>query len=105
MPAADDPTSIGNVLIELKCCTQEDVDRALKITNNSQCLGELLVKTRVISQPQLEWALIYQKLQRRQISVEDAKAFGREQRTMLFTELGDVNSLMLAVADKITNGG
>ena len=104
MPAADDPTSIGNILIELGCCTQKDIEQAVGIIDNPQRMGELLVKMRVISDPQLEWALIYQRLLRRQATVSDARAFERQQRAMLFTELGDANDFALALVDKIKNG-
>ena len=105
MPAADDPTSIGNVLINLGFCQPNDIQRVLEIMTNPKRMGELLMEMEIITPPQLEWALIYQRLLRRQATVADAKAFAHKQRIMLCTELKAVRGRALALADKIKNSG
>lgn len=96
---ADDPTSIGNILIELGYCTQTDIDRV-----RNKEMGDLLVAEEVITPTQLEWALVYQKVQRQEATTAETRQFAREQRSQLCAELNTVNDLTLALADKIQNG-
>lgn len=60
--AAEDPTSLGNILIKLGWCTQEEV---LKASDDVR-IGMSLVQMKVITQDQLEEALFRQRQERGQ---------------------------------------
>jgi hypothetical protein len=104
MSADNDPTSIGNVLVELGCCTQGDVDEALRLMQNTRTVGQTLVETGIVSGEQLEWAVTYQKVLRRQTTAAEAKNFESLQRGELLRELGELPNAALAFMAKVKNG-
>jgi len=59
----DDPTSIGNLLIEMKLITREQLRDALDRIE-TDLLGESLVKLELITETQLELALARQRMLR-----------------------------------------
>lgn len=103
MPAADDPTSIGNILIELGFCEQHDIDVALDEIEQKR-MGETLVAMDVIDADQLDRALKLQRLRRRQMSPREESEFRTGQRSALITELSELSANALAFASKF-NGG
>ena len=57
MAAASDPSSLGNVLMELGYVTQEELDRVLDLqTTLDSLMGSLLLSEGVISEKQLRQA-------------------------------------------------
>lgn len=100
MPAADDPTSIGNILIELGFCSKTDIETALE-KFESQRMGEVLISMEVIDADQLDRALQLQRMKRRQMSPQEEREFAKRQRVALVTELSELQSNALAFAAKV----
>jgi hypothetical protein len=103
MDAAKDPNSIGNVLIKLGYCTQGDIDQAKQRMEELR-MGETLVAMDVIDGAQLDHALKLQRMHREEMTPAEERAFAREQRQALVTELSEINGNAMAFVAKV-NGG
>jgi len=68
----EDPTSIGNVLIEMGLCKQVDVDSALQLLQEKK-MGEALLDLGKISSDQLNLALAKQKALRGELGHKELK--------------------------------
>lgn len=92
--AADDPASLGNILIQLGLITREQLDLALQKQAQAAPLGEILVGMGSITQSQLEWALVQQSLARGEKQAAERvlaySATSLREVTKSFTELGQL---------------
>jgi len=62
----DDPTSIGNVLVEMKLLSESDLERIIEEfkASKEELLGQFIVRKSAITDDQLELALLKQKVMR-----------------------------------------
>lgn len=67
----EDPSSIGNLAIEKKYITRQDLDDAVKIQNRKAYLGEILLAMGKLTQVQLDELLTDQKIRRGEITDPD----------------------------------
>ena len=104
MPAADDPTAIGNLLIGLGYCSKDDIESALSEMEQRR-VGETLVAMNVISAEQLDRALKLQRMKRRQMSPQEEQEFKHGQRSALISELGEMQTNAMAFCEKVNGGG
>jgi len=79
---------IGDILIDMGACTQEEINRA--VAEMDGLLGEALVEMGVITRGQLEIALMRQEIDL-QAKPSEMRRMVHEQSTQLFIELGNVN--------------
>lgn len=101
MSAADDPSSIGNLVVELGYCTKCQVEEGLAAMNGVLLLGETLVKLGYLTQHQLKWVLDYQDMERRPCNTVQMHAFVQQQHHGLVDDLRDITEGMRALTKKI----
>jgi hypothetical protein len=79
----DDPTSLGNILVDMGMTTKECVREAL---GKNYPLGQAMVCTHVITETQLSAALIEQQLRRGEITRHQARQYRKELATGMARE-------------------
>lgn len=85
MPTID-PSSLGNLIIELGYCTAGQIQEGLTTLNGSG-LGEALIGLGHLTRYQLEWVLTRQGIDRKQVGGAQANAFMRKQLRGLAKDL------------------
>jgi len=105
MPAKD-ASLLGNIIIELGYCTEDQIRTSLA-TMGTQKLGEVLVYRKHLTQHQLEWALMYQSMEREEVNSTGPQihAFIHKQRTNLVADLREVTKDMQALTAKVSAEG
>lgn len=89
--AAEDKTSIGSILLELKYVTPEDLEAAIKVQKSRAPLGRILVDDmKVITEDQLEEALLEQKIRRKKASLKEMSRFHSKRNGRMVTEVKNV---------------
>ena len=95
--AERDQSSLGNILVALGYCSRNVVhDMLAKQAKTTPLLGELLVGDNVITNDQLEHALLRQRVLRGEEDPLALKRFGSERRR---EAIGEVASRIRHVAD------
>lgn len=114
--AAEDPTSLGNVVIKLGWCTKDQVAKVVQKIEEAydSRIGKFLLDEGLINEEQLQEALYHQRAMRGQVSRVEEMRFHREkQRKGLRTVckgLSEISELShdiqtLARQAKAANGG
>ena len=100
MSAAKDPSSIGNLVVELGYCKQCQIQEGLTAMNGAP-LGETLVSLGYLTRHQLEWTLAYQGMERGHTNPEEVQAFVKKQHHGLADDLRDITKSVQALTEKI----
>lgn len=89
--AAEDQTSIGRILIEFEYITPEDLEVAIRVQKSKAPLGRILVDDmKVITEDQLEEALLEQKIRRKKASLKEMSRFHSKRNGRMVSEVRDV---------------
>lgn len=87
-----DHNSLGNILVDLGYCTEHDIKMTIAKQcngNSLQPLGQLLVNAEIITQDQLDHALLRQRVLRGKEDPASLKRFGTSRRIEAFNEIAD----------------
>lgn len=98
-----DPSSLGNILLALGYCSQDDIDLALSRkgkNGTAQLLGQILIELNIITKDQLNLALAHQHIDRDEEPVE-VKLYVTEQSKELYRELAETAKSVQLLAAKI----
>lgn len=103
--ASQDPGSLGNVLMKLNFVSREQLDAAIKRQVDVR-LGEALVAEGVLTQAQLEVALLHQEMERGTITARTATSrmlkLGNHLTEQVNGKLGNVTSLSHFLTRRLT---
>jgi len=99
----DDPRSIGNIMLELRLCSREQLQKA--VDTQKRMLGQVLMEMGFISKEDLEWALLYQKMLKKEVEPKIVKEYVHERRLEFVRDLKSANSMLMLLADKINKAG
>lgn len=98
--AVKNPT-IGILVVELGYCTNNQVQDGLANMRGTRMLGEVLIGKGYLTQYQLDWALIWQRIDRKEAGQKAGYRFAREQHAYLLSDLRDVTASIKILTAKI----
>jgi len=98
-PPEDDPSSIGNVLVELGICTQDQVRNAVE--EQKRLLGNVLVDMGVLSHGDLKWALLYQEMVKKKADPEVVKEFVQQKKRAVASDLRNTSTRLMVLTRRL----
>jgi hypothetical protein len=89
-PPKEDPSSIGNIALELGYITQEELNAAVGVQQQRLPLGRILVDMGKLTETQLEELLFEQRVRRGEIN--DKGVMAQHERAKLHQKMGEVQA-------------
>jgi len=86
----EDPSSIGNLAIELGYITRDELDAAVKVQQQRLPLGQILVDMGKLTTVQLEDLLLEQRVRRGEI--QDRDVLMAHERSRLRRKMGEIKA-------------
>jgi hypothetical protein len=102
--AAEDDTSLGNILVSLGYITAEQLEEAVEFQKKfAPRIGEVLVQMKILTVERLEAALIHQKIARGQLTFREETRFYQAQSQQLVGEVAEEFRKAAAVTTELVS--
>ena len=82
-----DGTSLGTILIELQMVTVSQLSAAGRLPQAAKCVGEVLIRMKVIRRKQLKEAVLVQRVQRKVASDREIRLFQKAKKKRLIDHI------------------